>query len=81
VPSFDLLWDIDNTNPTIAPIAHYLIYEADVSRQWRLHRLREGQSAQLFAFDELDALSMPPLIRAILLRHRKIRLQKTGADA
>jgi 8-oxo-dGTP pyrophosphatase MutT (NUDIX family) len=80
--SFRFFWETDNFNPMLAAVAHYTVFEAEVTAQWAQHRLTEGQRAEHFAFEELAPLAMPPLIREILARHHaKMMLQSPQPGA
>ena len=43
-------------------------YVADVTRIWSEHTLTEGQGTAVFAFEELSGLSMPPVMRQVLIQ-------------
>ena len=66
---FRLLWEMDNFTPLAGAVGHYWVFEADATSLWSQHRLTEGQDAQHFAWEQLPAVTMPPLIREIIERH------------
>lgn len=47
----------------------YWAFEADITQLWGRHQLKEGQGVDCFAFEELQGLAIPPIIRGILERH------------
>jgi 8-oxo-dGTP diphosphatase len=47
----------------------YWAFEADITQLWGRHQLTEGQSVDCFSFEELQGLTIPPVIRGLLERH------------
>ena len=64
------LWSVEHRDQFAATPVGYWLFEADITELWGQHRLTEGQAVQHFAFEELFALAVPPLIREALQRHR-----------
>lgn len=64
------LWSVEHRDQFAATTVGYWLFEADITELWGQHRLTEGQCAQHFSFEELCDLTMPPLIRQALERHR-----------
>ncbi len=47
----------------------YWVFEADITPFWGRHRLTEGQDAACFLFEEIQGLTIPPMVRRLLERH------------
>ena len=65
---------LDYTDKTSGTTSECAVFEADVTEHWNRHRLREGQAADLFEYDQLAALSMASFARLILTRHHAKQL-------
>lgn len=67
------LFDVEDHLQASGDTAVYSLFEADMTRQWGLHHLREGQDVQHHAFVDLAQLKMPGVIRAVLDWHYQTR--------
>ncbi len=73
LPSCRFLFDVEDHLQTSCQTAVYSFFEGDMTRQWGIHCLREGQDVQHHAFADLAQLKMPRLIRAVLEWHYQTR--------
>jgi 8-oxo-dGTP pyrophosphatase MutT (NUDIX family) len=69
IGSCELFWHVERYSEFTRSMAHYVFFEADITRQWGSHRLMEGQGVERFAYHALAALPMFPVMREVLDRH------------
>jgi 8-oxo-dGTP pyrophosphatase MutT (NUDIX family) len=61
-------WRVRHYSAFRGAMARFIVFDADVTREWERHRLGEGQRAGLFDVAGLPADTVP-LARALLERH------------
>lgn len=66
---YTFLWHIDYVAEHEKAMIRSWFFEADVSRIWAQHILREGQAAGVFDFRETMNLAMPSVMRETLKRY------------
>ena len=69
IDSCEPVWVVERYSEFAKAIGTYSFFQADISSQWRRHRLMEGQAVARFTFDELAGLPMFPIMREALALH------------
>ena len=75
IPVFSPLWSVLHYAEFEQAVIRMWFFEAQVDNLWSAHRLKEGQAAEAFTYEQVMGLDMPPVIRDIVWRHYHARHQ------
>ncbi|MCX5726986.1 MAG: NUDIX domain-containing protein [Candidatus Saganbacteria bacterium] len=71
-PVFKYLWFRDYYGDFEKTIIRTWFFASDVSTVWPTHKLREGQDVDVFDFDKLADLIIPPVMRQTIERFQRL---------
>lgn len=67
-PEFKHLWFNDYYSNFERTIIRTWFFVSDISIVWPKHKLTEGQDVDIFRFEQLTGLAIPPVMRQTILK-------------